>query len=125
MLQVNGNITTQPLDEHGPLLGSPEQVAADPDQGSSVEQVYWNSDDDPLSQRLIGHATPRRRCTSADLDPIEDPTASKCRRSCRARAAPPRWQTPLDRSPNARRERTEGGALEGPLVAGVPGERLF
>jgi hypothetical protein len=50
MLQVNGNITTQPLDEHGPLLGSPEQVAADPDQGSSVEHVYWNSDDDPLSQ---------------------------------------------------------------------------
>jgi hypothetical protein len=26
------------------------QVAADPDQGSSVEHVYWNSDDDPLSQ---------------------------------------------------------------------------
>ena len=52
MLQVNGNITTQPLDEHGPLLGSPEQVAADLDQGSrlGVEHVYWNSDDDPLSQ---------------------------------------------------------------------------
>jgi alkanesulfonate monooxygenase SsuD/methylene tetrahydromethanopterin reductase-like flavin-dependent oxidoreductase (luciferase family) len=26
MLQVNGNVTTQPLDEHGPLLGSPEQT---------------------------------------------------------------------------------------------------
>jgi hypothetical protein len=50
MLQVNGNVTTQPLDQRGPLLGSPEQVAADLDQGSSVEHVYWNSDDDPLSQ---------------------------------------------------------------------------
>jgi Luciferase-like monooxygenase len=51
MLQVNGNVTIQPLDEHEPLLGSPEQVAADLDQGSrlGVEHVYWNSDD-PLSQ---------------------------------------------------------------------------
>jgi probable F420-dependent oxidoreductase len=52
MLQVNGNVTTQPLDQRGPLLGSPEQVAADLDQASKlgVEHVYWNSDDDPLSQ---------------------------------------------------------------------------
>jgi hypothetical protein len=52
MLQVNGNVTTQPLDQRGPLLGSTEQVAADLDQGSrlGVEHVYWNSDDDPLSQ---------------------------------------------------------------------------
>jgi hypothetical protein len=49
MLQVNGNVTIQPLDERRPLLGSPEQVAADLDQASKlgVEHVYWNSDDDP------------------------------------------------------------------------------
>ena len=52
MLQVNGNVTAEPLDERGPLLGSPEQVAADLDQAAKlgVEHVYWNSDDDPLSQ---------------------------------------------------------------------------
>jgi len=52
MLQVNGNVTAEPLDERGPLLGSPEQVAADLDQARElgVEHVYWNSDDDPLGQ---------------------------------------------------------------------------
>jgi probable F420-dependent oxidoreductase len=52
MLQVNGNVTTEPLDERGPLLGSPEQVATDIDQAAElgVEHVYWISDDDPLSQ---------------------------------------------------------------------------
>jgi alkanesulfonate monooxygenase SsuD/methylene tetrahydromethanopterin reductase-like flavin-dependent oxidoreductase (luciferase family) len=52
MLQVNGNISAEPLDERGPLLGSPEQVAADLDQAAElgVEHVYWNSNDDPLSQ---------------------------------------------------------------------------
>jgi hypothetical protein len=52
MLQVNGNITAQPLDEHGPLLGSTDQVAADLDHATKlgIEQVYWNSDDGPLSQ---------------------------------------------------------------------------
>jgi probable F420-dependent oxidoreductase len=52
MLQVNGNITAEPIDEHGPLLGSPEQVAADLDHAAKlgVEHVYWNSADDPLSQ---------------------------------------------------------------------------
>jgi alkanesulfonate monooxygenase SsuD/methylene tetrahydromethanopterin reductase-like flavin-dependent oxidoreductase (luciferase family) len=52
MLQVNGNITAEPLDERGPLLGSREQVAADLDQAAElgVEHVYWNSADDPLSQ---------------------------------------------------------------------------
>jgi probable F420-dependent oxidoreductase len=52
MLQVNGNVTTEPLDERGPLLGSSEQVAADLDQAAElgVEHVYWNSNDDPLSQ---------------------------------------------------------------------------
>ena len=52
MLQVNGNVTTEPLDERGPLLGSPEQVAADLDQAAELgaEHVYWNSNDDPLSQ---------------------------------------------------------------------------
>ena len=52
MLQVNGNVTDEPLDERGPLLGSPEQVAADLDQAAKlgVEHVYWHSDGDPLSQ---------------------------------------------------------------------------
>jgi probable F420-dependent oxidoreductase len=52
MLQVNGNVTAEPLDERGPLLGSPEQVAADLDHAAElgVEHVYWISDDDPLSQ---------------------------------------------------------------------------
>lgn len=52
MLKVNGSITAEPLDERGPLLGSPEQVAADLDQAAElgVEHVYWNSADDPLSQ---------------------------------------------------------------------------
>jgi probable F420-dependent oxidoreductase len=52
MLQVNGNITAQPLDERGPLLGSTDQVAADLDHATKigVEHVYWNSADDPLSQ---------------------------------------------------------------------------
>jgi hypothetical protein len=58
MLQVNSNITAQPLDEHGPLLGSPEQVAADLDHATklgidtsigtltttrSASCRYWNS----------------------------------------------------------------------------------
>ena len=40
------------LDERGPLLGSPEQVAADLDQaaGLGIEHVYWNSVDNPLAQ---------------------------------------------------------------------------
>jgi probable F420-dependent oxidoreductase len=52
MLQVNGTVTAEPLDERGPLLGSTDQVAADLDQAAKlgIEHVYWNSDDDPLSQ---------------------------------------------------------------------------
>jgi len=52
MLQVNGNVTAEPQDERGPLIGSPEQVAADIDQAAElgVEQIYWNTDDDPLRQ---------------------------------------------------------------------------
>jgi probable F420-dependent oxidoreductase len=52
MLQVNGNVTTTPLDERGPLIGSPEQVAGDLEQVRKlgVEHVYWNSEDDPLTQ---------------------------------------------------------------------------
>ena len=52
MLQVNGNVTTEPLAERGPLLGSTDQVAAVLDQAAKlgIEHVYWNSDDDPLSQ---------------------------------------------------------------------------
>ena len=52
MLQVNGNVTAEALDERGPLLGSPEQVVSDLDQAAEIgiEHVYWNSDHDPLSQ---------------------------------------------------------------------------
>jgi probable F420-dependent oxidoreductase len=52
MLQVNGNVTDQPRDERGPLIGSPEQVAADIDQAAKlgVEHIYWNTDDNPLRQ---------------------------------------------------------------------------
>jgi alkanesulfonate monooxygenase SsuD/methylene tetrahydromethanopterin reductase-like flavin-dependent oxidoreductase (luciferase family) len=52
MLQVNGSVTAEPLDERGPLLGSPEQVADDLDQAAElgVEQVYWNTGADPLRQ---------------------------------------------------------------------------
>jgi probable F420-dependent oxidoreductase len=52
MLQVNGNVTAEPLDERGPLLGSPEQVAADLDRAArlGVEHIYWNTDDEPLRQ---------------------------------------------------------------------------
>jgi len=52
MLQVNGNVTTEPLDGRGPLMGSPEQVAADLEQAArlGVEHVFWNTDDEPLRQ---------------------------------------------------------------------------
>ena len=52
MLQVNGNVTAEPRDERGPLIGSPEQVAADIDKAAKlgVEHIYWNTDDNPLRQ---------------------------------------------------------------------------
>jgi probable F420-dependent oxidoreductase len=52
MLQVNGNITAEPQDEHGPLLGSPEQVAADLEEAEKlgVDHVYWNSVEDHVGQ---------------------------------------------------------------------------
>jgi hypothetical protein len=52
MLQVNGNVTAEPRDERGPLIGSPEQVAADIDKAANlgVEHIYWNTDGDPLRQ---------------------------------------------------------------------------
>jgi probable F420-dependent oxidoreductase len=52
MLQVNGNVTAEPLDERGPLLGSPEQVAADLDRAArlGVEHIYWITGGEPLRQ---------------------------------------------------------------------------
>ena len=52
MLQVNGNVTAEPRDERGPLIGSPEQVAADIAKAAKlgVEHIYWNTDGDPLRQ---------------------------------------------------------------------------
>jgi probable F420-dependent oxidoreductase len=51
-LQVNGNVTAEPRDERGPLIGSPDQVAADIDRaaGLGIEHIYWITDDDPLRQ---------------------------------------------------------------------------
>ena len=53
MLQVNGNVTEESLEDRGPLLGSPEQVADDLAQAAAlgVQHVYWNSvDGDPMRQ---------------------------------------------------------------------------
>ena len=43
MVQVNGAVTAQPLDERAPLTGSPEQVAGDLDQLDhlAVDHVFW------------------------------------------------------------------------------------
>jgi probable F420-dependent oxidoreductase len=50
MLQVNGNVTEDPVHEPAPLLGSPEQVAADLERAAElrVGHVYWHFDADPL-----------------------------------------------------------------------------
>ena len=50
MLQVNGNVTEEPVHEPAPLLGSPEQVAADLEQAAQlgVGHVYWHFNGDPL-----------------------------------------------------------------------------
>jgi hypothetical protein len=47
--------------DRGPLLGSPDQVAGDLEEAArlGIEQAYWNSQGDPLSQlpllaQLIG-----------------------------------------------------------------------
>jgi probable F420-dependent oxidoreductase len=52
LLQVNGNVTAEAVDERGPLLGTPRQVAADLDRAAElgIEHVYWNSAGDPLGQ---------------------------------------------------------------------------
>jgi hypothetical protein len=105
MLQVNGNVTAEPLDERGPLLGSTDQVAADLDQPPSsasststgtltttrsASSRYWNGC--VAADRSCGSQTPMH---VADLDPIEAPAASKCRCSYRARGVPRRWQNLL------------------------------
>jgi probable F420-dependent oxidoreductase len=50
MLQVNGNVTANPLDGAGPLQGSPDQVAADLGKATKlgVGHIFWHFDDDPL-----------------------------------------------------------------------------
>ena len=50
MLQVNGNVTEDPVHQAAPLCGSPEQVAADLDRAArlGIEHIYWNTDDEPL-----------------------------------------------------------------------------
>jgi probable F420-dependent oxidoreductase len=53
LLQVNGTLSQQPLDERGPLLGSIDQVAADLARAErlGVSHVYWNTlTEDPLEQ---------------------------------------------------------------------------
>jgi alkanesulfonate monooxygenase SsuD/methylene tetrahydromethanopterin reductase-like flavin-dependent oxidoreductase (luciferase family) len=50
MLQVNGSVTEDPVHDAAPLLGSPEQVAADLEKAAKlgIGHVYWHFDDDPL-----------------------------------------------------------------------------
>jgi probable F420-dependent oxidoreductase len=50
MLQVNGNITEAPVRDPAPLVGSPEQVAADLEKAAKlgVGHVYWHFDENPL-----------------------------------------------------------------------------
>src|SRR5919202_2894232 len=45
MLQVNGNLAEESVDERAPLLGSPEQVADDLERAAEkdVQRVYWIS----------------------------------------------------------------------------------
>ena len=52
MLQVNGNLSVGPQDERGPLLGSPEQVAADLEKAEKlgIDHVYWNTVEDHAGQ---------------------------------------------------------------------------
>jgi probable F420-dependent oxidoreductase len=53
LLQVNGTLSEQAVDERAPLLGSVDQVAADLQRAEShgVGHVYWNSiTEDPLEQ---------------------------------------------------------------------------
>jgi probable F420-dependent oxidoreductase len=51
-LQVNGEITAEPLNERGPLLGSLEQVADDVDRAAQlgVDHICWNGEGDPVGQ---------------------------------------------------------------------------
>ncbi|MFI5893469.1 LLM class flavin-dependent oxidoreductase [Actinoplanes sp. NPDC051513] len=50
MLQVNGSVTEDPVREPAPLLGSPEQVAADLERAAKlgVGHVFWHFDENPL-----------------------------------------------------------------------------
>ena len=50
MLQVNGNVTEDPVPEPAPLLGSPAQVAADLEKAAKlgVGHVFWHFDENPL-----------------------------------------------------------------------------
>jgi probable F420-dependent oxidoreductase len=50
MLQVNGSVSEDPVQDAGPLVGSPEQVAADLEKAATlgVGHVYWHADGDPL-----------------------------------------------------------------------------
>ena len=61
ILQVNGDITEKPVQEPAPLLGSPDQVAADLDQATQlkVAHICWHSNGDPLSQ--LPHLAQLRR----------------------------------------------------------------
>lgn len=61
MLQVNGDLTEEPLDEREPLLGSPEQVADDLAEAArlGVGHVYWHFFDDPLARLPLLARLPR------------------------------------------------------------------
>ena len=76
MLQVNGNVTDQALDERGPLLGSPEQVAADrtvdarSDQYSLALVIYETLAGEPAFRGADARMTAVLRLQS-DPTPLE------------------------------------------------------
>jgi probable F420-dependent oxidoreductase len=61
LLQVNGSVTEDPVADAAPLLGSPEQVAADLEKAAKlgVGHVYWHFDDDPLRSLPLLAQLPR------------------------------------------------------------------
>jgi hypothetical protein len=56
VVQVNGPVTAEPLDERAPLTGSVEQVASDLAQLRSlgVDQVFWSILEIDPDQQLHG-----------------------------------------------------------------------
>lgn len=56
VVQVNGPVTTVPLEQRAPLTGSAEQLAGDLAElrALGIDQVFWLMLDVPLDQQLLG-----------------------------------------------------------------------